>query len=186
MIWYAAYGSNLSYERFMHYIRGGIAIGARRRLPGCRDAAPPEEHEPHELAGDLLFAGRSMNWSGHGVAFLDLDVDATVKSRIYLVSDEQFDDIIAQENARIPGDVTPGDHAGWYDVVVERGSVRGYPVMTITSGETRETNPPSPDYIRHVACGLRESHEMSTSQIVEYLSSKRGAPSPDELAHALS
>ena len=40
-VFYAAYGSNLSAERFACYIAGGTAPGASRALPGARDSASP-------------------------------------------------------------------------------------------------------------------------------------------------
>ena len=38
-IWYVAYGSNLSRERFCHYLRGGRPDGVERDYPGCRDTS---------------------------------------------------------------------------------------------------------------------------------------------------
>jgi hypothetical protein len=38
-IWYVAYGSNLSRERFCHYLRGGRPNGVERDYPGCRDTS---------------------------------------------------------------------------------------------------------------------------------------------------
>ena len=40
-VWYVAYGSNLSRERFCRYIRGGRPEGSERDLPGCRDTSDP-------------------------------------------------------------------------------------------------------------------------------------------------
>ena len=38
-IWYVAYGSNLSRERFCTYLRGGRPDGSERDYPGCRDTS---------------------------------------------------------------------------------------------------------------------------------------------------
>ncbi|CCH80358.1 hypothetical protein BN12_90013 [Nostocoides japonicum T1-X7] len=43
LVWYAAYGSNLSLERFHCYVAGGRPPGGRHTYPGCRDASPPRE-----------------------------------------------------------------------------------------------------------------------------------------------
>ena len=40
-IWYVAYGSNLSRQRFHHYLRGGRPHGNDREYPGCRDTSDP-------------------------------------------------------------------------------------------------------------------------------------------------
>ncbi len=36
-VWYVAYGSNLSLERFTAYLQGGRPAGGARKYPGCRD-----------------------------------------------------------------------------------------------------------------------------------------------------
>ena len=42
LVWYVAYGSNLSQDRFACYVQGGRADRrARRSYPGCRDRTPP-------------------------------------------------------------------------------------------------------------------------------------------------
>ena len=42
-VWYVAYGSNLSRERFRAYLEGGRPVGSRRHYAGGRDTSPPRE-----------------------------------------------------------------------------------------------------------------------------------------------
>ena len=52
-VWYASYGSNMSKERFLCYIRGGSVEGMTKRCEGCADPSEPLKdlyiEIPHEL-----------------------------------------------------------------------------------------------------------------------------------------
>jgi hypothetical protein len=183
LVWYAAYGSNLNRQRFDCYIKGGRPTGAKRNYLGCRDTSAPKSDRPGELPGALVFGKESLNWTGCGVAFLNSSkTDETAKARLYLVTHEQLEDIVAQENHRPVGVVTlPGLPVGsvhdlqdgFYPLVIGLADVDGHVVVTITD-ELKEHTKPSPAYLRHIAQGLRESHNMSDTQIVDYLLGKRG------------
>ena len=58
-IWYVAYGSNLSRERFCHYLRGGRPDGVERDYPGCRDTSDELDNFGLLITGGIYFAGRS-------------------------------------------------------------------------------------------------------------------------------
>ena len=78
-VWYACYGSNMSYERFMRYIRR------------CSDTNEPAENRAFTLPFDLYFAADSQTWGrGNGVAFIDDSRPGTCLGRIYRVSRSQF------------------------------------------------------------------------------------------------
>jgi hypothetical protein len=67
-IWYVAYGSNLSRERFCYYLHGGRPDGNDRDYPGCRDTSDPMDSFGLLISGGVYFAGRSSGWGGgHGV-----------------------------------------------------------------------------------------------------------------------
>ena len=55
-LWYAAYGSNLSRERFGHYLGGGRPVGASRHYSGARDGSEPRDVRPLALAGQVTAA----------------------------------------------------------------------------------------------------------------------------------
>src|SRR5215210_6185847 len=79
-VWYVAYGSNLSRERFRAYLEGGRPAGSQRHYSGGRDTTPPHQSRVLRLGGRLVFAGISTVWGG-GLAFLDPDGEGEVVAR---------------------------------------------------------------------------------------------------------
>jgi len=61
-IWYVAYGSNLSWERFCTYLQGGQPEGSERNYPGCRDATDAVDSFGLLITGGVYFAGQSSGW----------------------------------------------------------------------------------------------------------------------------
>ncbi len=52
-VWYASFGSNLNRNRFMRYIDGGVAAGAKIPQPGCSDKTPPLKDAPIKIPHQL-------------------------------------------------------------------------------------------------------------------------------------
>ena len=106
LVWYASYGSNLSYSRFLCYINGGTPGGSSKRCEGCSDKTPPQDRRPITIPHELYFARESSSWGGKGVAFVKSQRDDNVKTfgRMYLITREQFTQIVRQENGRLPDD----------------------------------------------------------------------------------
>ena len=195
-VWYAAYGSNLSRARFDCYLRGGCPQGAAHTFPGCRDTSPPTDDTAGEIDAELAFGGASVTWGG-GVAFVK-DGSTRAKARFYLLTLEQFSDVVAQENWLDPGSVLiepgvampitlEGEHM--YRLVVPLGDRSRGPVLTVSQPPDTRPSPPSTTYLRHIADGLREAHAMTSQQIVDYLmtsSGVRGALDAADLAAAVS
>jgi hypothetical protein len=187
-IWYIAYGSNLSRERFCYYLRGGRPDGAERDYPGCRDTSDELESFGLLITGGLYFAGRSSGWRG-GMAFYDPEAPGEVAARAYLITAEQFVDVLAQETLRSPGmalDLTPafrGDRysngVGGYSILVRVGCRRGVPLVTFTRDRRSASTLVAPTvlYLAAMATGLREAHGWSLTQIDRYLSALPGAAS---------
>ncbi|MBO1755120.1 histone deacetylase [Allobranchiibius sp. CTAmp26] len=184
-VWYAAYGSNLSRERFSYYLVGGRPAGAARTYPGARDRTPPARDQALLLPGQLYFAWESPTWTG-GVAFYDpaaRDGTPGVAARAYLLSVRQFSDVAAQEMHRPPGEEVDVAgllaHApvatlgpGRYETLHRVAELEGLPVVTFSapwSIETAPLNAPSTAYLRRIADGLREAHEWSTDEVCDYL-----------------
>jgi hypothetical protein len=140
-VWYVAYGSNLSRERFRYYIRGGRPDGSARDFPGCRDTSDPLDSFGILIGGGVYFAGHSLSWRA-GMAFYDPRANAEVAARAYLITAEQFVDVLAQETRRSPGitlDLAPafrGDRysegVGGYSILVRVGERQGLPLVTFT------------------------------------------------------
>ena len=101
--------------------------------------------------------------------------------RCYLITRRQFEDVVAQENARptVPiefDSLSPGElkvtGSGWYDALVALEPMNGVPVITFTSPQPPELNsvaPPAIEYLRTIASGLRQIHDLTWDQLIERL-----------------
>lgn len=133
----------------------------------------------------LFFAGESRWWGGGGVAFVDPDAghpSTPTLARAYLVTGQQFQDVLAQESGRevgtevdLSGVIAHGRDElgqGRYDLVIRVGDLDGVPLMTFTTprpvGEL-PPNPPSESYADVLRSGLMESHGMDDAQARNYL-----------------
>lgn len=154
-IWYVAYGSNLSRERFHHYLRGGRPHGNDREYPGCRDTSDPLDSFGLLIKGGVYFAGRSSAWRA-GMAFYDPEAPGKVAVRTYLITVEQFVDVLAQETRRSPGmalDLAPAfsgqrysNGVGGYPILVRLGACRGVPLVTFTRDWRSPSSLVAPDH----------------------------------------
>lgn len=54
-LWYCAYGSNICFDRFILYIRGGTAPFVNRSFPGCTDKRLPVETTGFDITHQLYF-----------------------------------------------------------------------------------------------------------------------------------
>lgn len=189
LVWYVSYGSNLHRDRFLSYLVGGLMPGGLRADTGCRDPSPPQADEALHLPYDLYFSGESRVWGG-GVAFLDhtAHVGATpTYARGYVITGEQFEDLVAQESKRqhapvdwraltTEGRVVVGP--GRYDALVGVGERDGVPMVTFTQPTPMAANTtaaPVVGYLDMLASGLREAHALSDDDIAAYLCSHPGA-----------
>lgn len=204
-VWYASYGSNMSRDRFMVYLEGGSPPGSARAYSGCRDKTPPVADMPVRFPHRMFFAQTSPVWGG-AVSFLgheEVPEDEGAYGRAYLVTKEQFDDIVAQENGGEAGDrFVPVNRAvkarkltvgpGWYETIRVAGEEGGYPIVTFTGRQDEDKarlNAPTLPYMEMIAAGLREAHGLSDPEIAEYLTGASGAAgawTTDEVEDALS
>ncbi len=189
-IWYASYGSNLCYEgRFMCYISGGTPVGSERANPGSRDKRHPIDIKPISLDFELYFAGYSKAWRG-APAFIRKGKPGSITyGRMYLISDDQFNDVVLQENGK-PVDGTrfippfeqlnrekefqlPGSPL--YGSLLRIGQRNDCPVLTFTTGRDLEIGAPSEAYVKIIVSGMKETYPaMKTSDICEYLLHSEG------------
>jgi hypothetical protein len=203
-IWYASYGSNLSFQRFRCYIEGGTPPGSDKANPGCRDKTLPPESQPVSMNFELYFAGYSERWKGAPAFLRKGGPSARALGRMYLVSDDQFNDVVMQENGQkvdgtrfIPSfeELTRNDESDLpgnrlYGHLVRVGEHGGWPVITFTTSRVQSINAPSKPYIKVIAAGIKETYpEMTSAQICEYLLRAEGVHgrlSPEELADWIS
>ena len=188
LVWYASYGSNLLYDRFMCYIKGGTPEGSTKYCPGCSDQTPPQDRRPKTIHHELYFTKNSPSWGGKGVAFIKShkDENAQTLGRIYLITKEQFTQIVRQENSRLPDNprisidfketIEQGESmidGGWYSRLIYLGEEDGCPIFTFTGywdDDAIEENKPCEAYRKTIVRGLRETYpEMSEGEIMNYL-----------------
>jgi len=218
-VYYASYGSNLLTARFLAYLLGGHVAGNSAGHAGARDRTPP----PHSIAlrvrPPLRFARASARWNGGGVCFLDVspaaapleaagtEARAGTWVRGWLVSKEQFVDVVHQENGVLPTDnvirVTHIDELiaggpgrgldldlGWYGHLYYLADAPdGVPVLTFTcppevlASSEGLHNPPSLEYARVIYQGLLECGLPATAAH-EYLTARGGRALPLADLHA--
>jgi hypothetical protein len=192
-VFYAAYGSNLSAERFANYIVGGAAPGASRILPGARDRQLPKSWRALRLPGRLSFSGHSRTWGGASAAYWPAPAahrsGGEIFARAWRLGWDQLEDVMAQENGRATSalDVEPRALVegfsvlagpGRYGRLVCLGSLEGLPIMTFTaSGSPESASPSAPSvaYLAHIITGLRQTFGLDDPAIVDYLGHASGA-----------
>lgn len=148
LVWYAAYGSNLSRERFMRYLDGGRPEGSTFAETGAPDASPPRDFQVAVLRHRLVFAGWSPRWKG-ATAHLMVghDPSAHTLARLYLVSRDQLESVCTQEGTA-------------YELVECHEPVDGYEVFAVTVADPGPPGAPSPAYVDTMARGLAESWHL--------------------------
>lgn len=186
-VWYATYGSNLNYKRFLCYITGGRPVGSNKVNQGCRNKTIPSKSEPLTINHELFFAGNSATWGG-GVAFVDPIENKNTKTfcRAYLITKSQFDDIFKQENDLqddLSIDFTSFDQNKeitfnqnlWYPVILFLGNKNDIPVVTLTCTKPfRTITKPSEQYLKTLIKGLKEFSNLDNKSIIDYLIEKKG------------
>lgn len=185
-VWYAGYGSNLARDRFLCYLRGGRPPGASRTYPGARDTTLPGDDRALTLPGEMFFAWESPTWGG-GIAFYDAGAAGVTLARAYLLTDQQFADVAAQEMHHEPGEdldlTTVLEHSrhdlgpGRYESLHLVGELEGHPVLTFTTPDPVALQPSSPTrpYLEVVARGLSDTHGLGVDEVTRYLAGRPGA-----------
>jgi hypothetical protein len=189
VIWYAAYASNLLARRFLLYLTGGVLAENGRDHAGARDPSPPAEVVPLLLPGQVYFATESATWGG-GRALFDPDEPGSVAlGRGYLITEEQFLDVVAQEmridpvvfnGKRVP--VRLGERTvigpGHYETLACVDQLDGYPVVTMAAPWKMRDVPllaPSAAYRAMIAEGLAETYTHAVDLVRGYLDSLPGS-----------
>lgn len=190
-VWYASYGSNINKDRFLCYIRGGTPIGSDKEERGCRDPSLPKDEKSFIIHHQLYFAKESIRWKRMGVCFIDLDFDKKyeTQSYMYLVTREQFLDIVSQENGidnieldldRVIAQKSLIFRDSRYGNLLCIGESGGYPVFTFTSPyplNAEEINKPSDEYLKTIIIGLKREVGLTNEQIAAYFSTVPGIKS---------
>jgi hypothetical protein len=183
-VWYASYGSNINKERFLCYIKGGTPIGSSKREVGCRNKSLPKDEKSFIINHLLYFAKESRRWQRQGVAFIGLDHDEMYEtySKMYLVTREQFFDIVSQENRIENFDLALDEVIemkskvfmdSWYGNLLYIGESDGYPIFTFSSPHSFDPNEikkPSDEYFKTIIIGLKREIGLTKNQVFDYFS----------------
>lgn len=188
-LWYAAFGSNLSYARFEKYLVGGsAALASDAPERGARDTSPPIDEDTLEVPHEVYFAWQADKWDGGGVAFLSAEQsETTTICRLHKITVGQFEDVHMQESR--------GAHPVALDLeeLSANGSLMQYdgslyglalllgihddgcPIVTLTTNRTDLVpNCPSVGYAATIASGLVEFTDMTPVSATDYVMAKRG------------
>jgi hypothetical protein len=190
--WYASYGSNLLRSRFLCYLQGGQPEGASREYSGCTDRTPPTADKPIEIPHELYFSQSSSIWEDKAVAFIksNRSEDAQTLGRMYLITLEQFTEVVRQENGFEADDrsiqinfdelIVQGETSikpTWYGRIMYLGEEGGSPIFTFTArwdDELIESNAPGEKYLKTIMRGLKETYNLTDNELVKYFESKSG------------
>lgn len=159
-IWYVTYGADLLYEKFLHYIKGGICQFNHKEYYGCVNQKEPLASRNILIPYEVYIGNSSPSWNYKGVMFLDTHKYGETIGRMYLVTAEQYEEIRDQK----------GRSSAWYDKEVELGEYLGVPIKTITSKERKVVSVASSKYQRVVEAGIKEAYpEKSEEEVATYL-----------------
>ncbi|MCF8254987.1 MAG: hypothetical protein K9H61_09640 [Bacteroidia bacterium] len=183
-VWYASYGSNLQMERFLCYIRGGQPYGRPDIYEGCLDKTLPEDNEEFYICSRLYFAKESSGWNKGGVGFISntFDNKSQTLARMYLITKEQFVDVVKQEtkfkgNLEINFDECINNGSlifkdpSWYGNLIYLGEQNQQPIFTFTSKEdfSHLINRPDRKYLKTIIEGIKEVFPFDDNEICDYL-----------------
>ncbi|THE12217.1 hypothetical protein E1I69_11905 [Bacillus timonensis] len=186
-IWYASYGSNINRDRFLCYIKGGRPKGSTETEVGCKDPSSPIDEGMFTIPYPLYFAKEAGRWDSKGVAFIDgtPNDEAVTYSKKYLITSDQFLDVLQQENSGLQFDIdlqkvkesgsTVFRKKAWYGRILYLGDDSGYPIFTFTAPWNADEvpfNKPSMEYLETIITGLKEY--KSNEDIIRYLEQKPG------------
>ena len=157
-VWYASYGSNLSEERFLCYVKGGVAPNGRP-YTGCSDKTLWDADFTADVPGRMYFARESKSWDGGGVAFFLPEGEGETHMRFYRITYGQLKDIQEQE----------GNTPGWYGNMALLGVYRGLPAFTLTSKRPQRQNAPADSYISLIRKALINECGISETEAAGYL-----------------
>ena len=162
-IWYACYGSNINYERFMYYINGD-STERYSAIKGCEDKSLPLEERRYIFGCPIYFAGNSKRWGG-GMAFLDYENNGKSYGKIYKIKMSQFKGILEQEQ-----------RCKIYDCILLVDYIQDLPVFTFTAKHklSHLLNEPSETYVDVIRNGLIDLYgeHIKNENITEYLKNK--------------
>lgn len=182
-VWYLSYGSNMYRERFLCYIKGEQYKDCARPEQGCRDNTLPKDERSVRINNDLFFTKERSKWGEGGVAFVSRlkGEQANTFAKMYLITREQFEDVVKQENnIKVSQDIgidydlvnLEGEQLlfedKWYGAVLKVNEVDGIPVYTFTLPEEPEYYvKPCDAYLKSIITGIKLSFGDISEEILQ-------------------
>ena len=145
-VWYAVYGTNLLLEKFMHYIQGGICRFNHTEYEGCKSLLPPLTSRPITIPYKCYIGGNSPLWQYKGTMFIDLNQKGKTKGRMYLIEEEQYEDIRDQI----------GRGREKYNKEIILGKYLGVSIKAVTNKDNKIPSEANIKYIELIREGLVE------------------------------
>jgi len=153
-VWYVAYGSNMSFERFKYYLEGGYYERNGKDYLPCEDDTLPTESVGIEIPYDMYFSNYNQgSWEGSAVSFLDVTHGGYTIARAYLIKKSQVNHIHGQE----------GRGANWYPDTIELADIMGIPAITFTNKQSKRYSPMSEISIAYASTIIDGYMEMGES-----------------------
>ena len=160
-IWYAVYGTGISLEKFLHYIRGGICRFNHREYEGCKDESVPLLNRPITIPYKAYIGGSSPLWQYKGTIFLDTKHSGITKGRMYLIKISQYEEIRDQI----------GRGKERYDEEVYLGEYFGIRIKTVTNKNNKIPSESSNKYKELMMLGLEEIYPHDVEENRNYIDS---------------
>lgn len=154
LVWYGAYGSNISAKRFLSYIQGGRCEANGQYHKGCRDRTKWHRSEVCMMPGILYFGGYSRFWDG-GVAYYERSESGTVWMRLYMITIQQLEDVARQEGRGYK--------------TVELQEHKGVPVYTLEAAGEHSASTPSDSYRELILSALIRECKMTDEAAHRYI-----------------
>lgn len=145
-VWYAGYGSNLCYQRFMAYINRTTSkqfpLATKRIL----------------FSHPIYFAKHSSRWKNAGVAFLDIDSQGSSYGVMYLITRKQLEEIQKMEGKL------------WYNkmLTISKDEL-GIDIVTLTHDSRYDDVCPSKEYFEIIGNGIKNVYHLDDVELNDYL-----------------
>jgi len=145
-------------ERLLAYIIGESFRGITKKHTGCPDKTEPVSLGWKRILYRVYFGDYSYGWDG-GVAFLSPEIEPDSEYhavvRLWKMKREQYECVKSQEGSS-------------YAEEIKLGTLDGLEILTFTSEEKLNYNPPSKLYLDVLKEGLKEATGWTDEEIDKY------------------
>lgn len=179
----------MNFDRFKTYLEGGRVEGSNKVEIGARNSKLPIKKELFKLNREIKFLKHSSRWDG-SVLFLGDKSDNSNYAVRYLIEDDQFIDILKQENNRSLDeiiDLTCEElesgiskvvfNDSWYSDLLYLGEFDNIKAYTFTCNRdffTGEDSKTSERYLKVILDGILRFDSIDKKDVLNTLLETRG------------